>query len=128
MKSFHCKLEFKKQDAWVGLYWNSSNIWICLIPFFPIHIIRKSLEPRIILNHQGYDYYVKSGQCIFPKQPHKVKPTIIMDSLILEENDSIRFSYSVDWIWKNNTFVIASGGAPWLFHWLDDEGIDCGIQ
>ena len=97
--------------------------------YISLHIPFKKLpEPRIILNHQGYDYYVKSGQAVFPEQPHKVKPSIIMTSLILEENDSIRFGYSVYWIWKNNTFVIASGGSPWLFHWLDDEGTDCGIQ
>jgi len=36
-------VKFKKQDAWFGVYWDSLNIWICLIPFLPIHILRKSI-------------------------------------------------------------------------------------
>lgn len=31
-------LEFKKQDAWIGVYWTKLDIWICLVPFIPIHI------------------------------------------------------------------------------------------
>lgn len=36
-------IKFKKEDCWVGVYWNSLNIWICIIPFFPIHILRESI-------------------------------------------------------------------------------------
>ncbi len=35
-------IKYKKQDAWLGVYWDSLNIWICLIPFFPIKILRES--------------------------------------------------------------------------------------
>lgn len=35
-------LEFKLQDFWVGAFWDitryNGDIWICLIPMFPIHI------------------------------------------------------------------------------------------
>lgn len=35
------KLEFKPQDAWIGFFWRSTaerfDLWICLLPFFPIH-------------------------------------------------------------------------------------------
>lgn len=37
------KLEFKKQDAWIGAYWDKDDIWICLIPCFPIHISKRYL-------------------------------------------------------------------------------------
>lgn len=49
--------EFKKEDCWIGVYWERSDyfldtdksyvypngqldIWICLIPCFPIHITK----------------------------------------------------------------------------------------
>lgn len=32
---------YKKQDAWVGVYWDSKYIYVCLIPFLPIKIKRK---------------------------------------------------------------------------------------
>ena len=45
-------LEFKLQDLWIGVFWNTDNlitdegkkpfktdIWICLLPCLPIHII-----------------------------------------------------------------------------------------
>ena len=36
------KLEFKKQDCWIGLFWRKTKhineVWICIIPMFPIHI------------------------------------------------------------------------------------------
>ena len=35
-------VEFKLQDFWVGAYWKRGihkfDIWICIIPCFPIHI------------------------------------------------------------------------------------------
>ena len=34
------KILFKKQDLWVGGYWDKYNIWICIIPCFPIWIRR----------------------------------------------------------------------------------------
>jgi len=38
------RFEFKLQDFWIGLFWkkleNQTDIWICLIPCFPIHITR----------------------------------------------------------------------------------------
>ncbi len=48
-------VEFKIEDCWIGIFWRFKevgygsilgsvtedlNIWICLIPCFPIHIIR----------------------------------------------------------------------------------------
>ena len=34
-------LEFKLQDMWMGVYWKNRkqdiDIWICLLPCFPIH-------------------------------------------------------------------------------------------
>ncbi|MHA2092276.1 MAG: hypothetical protein ACW98K_15615 [Candidatus Kariarchaeaceae archaeon] len=35
-------LEFKLQDMWIGMFWKCDgsteiDIWICLIPCFPIH-------------------------------------------------------------------------------------------
>ncbi len=52
MKITKIKLEFKLQDFWVGVFWKTHtdwnflggweltciDIWICLVPFFPIHI------------------------------------------------------------------------------------------
>lgn len=36
-------IEFKLQDAWIGAFWrrlgNSVDLWICLLPFVPIHIL-----------------------------------------------------------------------------------------
>ena len=45
------RLEFKLRDMWIGVFWknermqlsgkeyrNDFNMWICLIPMFPIHI------------------------------------------------------------------------------------------
>ncbi len=35
------RLEWVPQDFWIGLYWKNTecriDIWICLIPCFPIH-------------------------------------------------------------------------------------------
>jgi hypothetical protein len=48
------RLEFKPQDLWIGVYWKKTNrkvyidrwtwtwelnIWICVIPTVPIHIL-----------------------------------------------------------------------------------------
>ncbi len=46
------KLEFKKEYFWIGVHWERSireilyklqsrlDIWICVLPCFPIHIVR----------------------------------------------------------------------------------------
>ena len=39
-------IRFKKQDCWIGIYWDNLNIWICLIPCFPINIKRKIRIPN----------------------------------------------------------------------------------
>ncbi len=51
------RLEFVPQDCWIGVYWkwyppysnstcrndywNYLEVWICLVPCFPIHITRQ---------------------------------------------------------------------------------------
>lgn len=45
-KEHEIALEFKKEDAWIGAYWTNDrmfgsryiNIWMCVIPFFPLRI------------------------------------------------------------------------------------------
>jgi hypothetical protein len=41
-KTFYWRLEFKLQDFWVGAFWkrigNCLDLWICLIPCFPLHL------------------------------------------------------------------------------------------
>lgn len=44
-------LEFKLEDCWIGVFWRrrrtweecmgggSMDIWLCLLPCFPIHIV-----------------------------------------------------------------------------------------
>ena len=51
MKKFKCKLKFKKQDCWIGFYWEKRrqrtfglntkrvcHLWICVLPMLPLHI------------------------------------------------------------------------------------------
>lgn len=33
-------IKYRKQDAWIGVYWTLETIYICLIPCFPIVIKR----------------------------------------------------------------------------------------
>lgn len=37
------RLEYKPEDMWVGLYWKnaelSTDIWVCILPTLPIHIV-----------------------------------------------------------------------------------------
>jgi hypothetical protein len=41
------QLECKWQDAWIGAYWQqdwgvgwkSVHMWVCVVPFFPLHVI-----------------------------------------------------------------------------------------
>lgn len=43
-KSWIVKLEFKIQDCWIGVFWKFTStwqdVWICIIPCFPIHFYR----------------------------------------------------------------------------------------
>lgn len=50
-KNMTIKFEFEPRDLWIGVYWDTHyqcvgevcgiiNIWICLIPCFPIHITK----------------------------------------------------------------------------------------
>ena len=44
------RLEFKRQDLWIGMYWRKTKVnlplhqllrwdfWICVVPCFPLHI------------------------------------------------------------------------------------------
>ena len=53
------KIEFKKQDCWVGFYWEKRrrtttiqndelvyHLWICLIPMLPLHITWKLIHDK----------------------------------------------------------------------------------
>jgi len=58
MKICKINFEYKLQDLWIGLYWQHTNaklvdgdkpmfteIWICFIPCFPLHItVVRNLE------------------------------------------------------------------------------------
>lgn len=39
---WHCAIEWKLQDLWVGVYWkrigNAWDIWVCLLPCLPLHV------------------------------------------------------------------------------------------
>jgi len=58
-----CPAEFKFEDSWIGVFWKSkrelyyinntnrestdkitTDIWICILPWFPIHITRVKYE------------------------------------------------------------------------------------
>jgi len=34
------KIKFVRRDCWLGVYWDSTKIYICLIPCFPLIIDR----------------------------------------------------------------------------------------
>lgn len=36
-------IKFKKQDAWIGVYWDNLHVWFCILPFFPIEFLRESI-------------------------------------------------------------------------------------
>jgi hypothetical protein len=51
MKLTRCRFEFKKEDAWVGIFWKTTHAmtdrgeepmftdaWICLVPCVPLHL------------------------------------------------------------------------------------------
>ena len=41
--SWEAFLEFKLADFWIGAFWeqrgNVVNLWICILPCFPLHIV-----------------------------------------------------------------------------------------
>lgn len=50
-------LEFKPQDCWVGVFWRYTtfglgppirqvDVWICLLPMLPIHVIWQSWKEK----------------------------------------------------------------------------------
>lgn len=52
MKLTYCKFELKKEDCWIGAFWRKSyvktdsgpkmshvDVWLCLIPMVPLHLI-----------------------------------------------------------------------------------------
>ena len=58
MKIAKIELQFKLQDFWIGIFWKSGfnwpigdfkliDIWICLIPCFPLHIRLHNKKIRI---------------------------------------------------------------------------------
>lgn len=51
MKIIRCRIEWKLQDLWVGVFWKTTNclvdsgekplftdVWICILPCVPIHL------------------------------------------------------------------------------------------
>ena len=43
-KGYTIVLEFKLQDLWIGVFWKTNDIgltdiWVCLFPCLPIHIM-----------------------------------------------------------------------------------------
>ena len=44
------RVEWKIQDAWIGVFWKSVggcvDLWICLLPCIPIHIFWSSTDDR----------------------------------------------------------------------------------
>ena len=43
---WHCRLEFKLEDMWVGAFWKNGGIdfdlWVCLLPCLPIHVFYRA--------------------------------------------------------------------------------------
>lgn len=46
MTNWNIKIEFKLEDFWVGAFWRRDgamfDLWVCLIPCFPIHYSRNT--------------------------------------------------------------------------------------
>jgi hypothetical protein len=43
-----CRLEFKLEDCWVGVFWRTTeahdnakrvDVWVCLLPMLPLHLV-----------------------------------------------------------------------------------------
>lgn len=50
---WHVALEQKWEDGWVGYFWTTTrgrawvlNVWICVVPFFPVHVFIQKQPPR----------------------------------------------------------------------------------
>ncbi len=47
-ESWYARLEFKREDGWIGYFyrWEDAitliwiDIWICIVPCFPVHIMK----------------------------------------------------------------------------------------
>lgn len=45
MNYWKIRFEFKKEDAWIGIFWKKRNdpnyrrldVWVCAIPYLPLH-------------------------------------------------------------------------------------------
>lgn len=61
ISKLNAKFEFKLQDFWIGVFWKTfdckvvvgvvpfvTDIWICLIPCFPLHI---QLWHKVVISH-----------------------------------------------------------------------------
>ena len=53
MKLRFARLEFVRQDCWVGAYWRTTyavgrqfDLWICAIPMLPLHVRLVAAGPR----------------------------------------------------------------------------------
>jgi hypothetical protein len=68
MRNVAMRFEFKIQDSWVGVFWKRSldeevevadtqreavlvtaprlDVWLCLVPWFPLHIVFRGCESR----------------------------------------------------------------------------------
>jgi hypothetical protein len=44
------RVERKWEDAWIGVFWKRQpdrcDIWICIVPCFPIHITTEATNDR----------------------------------------------------------------------------------
>lgn len=50
MKLVRCRLEWKLEDLWVGVFWRkvgvTTDVWICLLPCIPLHLTFWREGPR----------------------------------------------------------------------------------
>jgi hypothetical protein len=62
-----CRLEFKREDCWVGVFWKRDrlyyayqerlDVWVCLLPMLPLHFgwVRYDMTPDSEHNDGGDD-------------------------------------------------------------------------
>lgn len=91
MKTTKIKIEFKLEDCWIGIHWkwnkepsniskSELDIWICLIPCFPLHIFIPVYANRLrkITQQNGRNYlktYIgKCESCVYYFKKHYQKP------------------------------------------------------
>ena len=41
-RRWFCRIEWKVQDAWVGVFWKRDypwtlDVWVCIVPMLPLH-------------------------------------------------------------------------------------------